>query len=92
VQTAVARDTVEDIDFTHQMKHGMPYVIAFVLAFAFIVLLVAFRSLVVPVKAIVLNPLSSAPLTACWCSSSSVTGRSRSSASSPTARFATASP
>src|SRR5262249_17357332 len=58
VQTAVAGDTAEDLDFTHQMKHGMPYVIAFVLAFAFIVLLVAFRSLVVPVKAIVLNLLS----------------------------------
>ena len=58
VQTAVAGDTAEDVDFTHQMKHGMPYVIAFVLAFAFIVLLVAFRSLVVPVKAIVLNLLS----------------------------------
>jgi hypothetical protein len=58
VQTAVAGDTAEDVDFTHQMKRGMPYVIAFVLAFAFIVLLVAFRSLVVPVKAIVLNLLS----------------------------------
>jgi uncharacterized membrane protein YdfJ with MMPL/SSD domain len=58
VQIAVAGDTAEDVDFTHQMKHGMPYVIAFVLAFAFVVLLVAFRSLVVPVKAIVLNLLS----------------------------------
>jgi RND superfamily putative drug exporter len=58
VETAVTGDTAEDIDFTHQMKHGMPFVIAFVLAFAFIVLLVAFRSLVVPVKAIVLNLLS----------------------------------
>jgi len=58
VETAVAGDTAEDVDFTHQMKHGMPFVIAFVLAFAFLVLLAAFRSLVVPVKAIVLNLLS----------------------------------
>jgi uncharacterized membrane protein YdfJ with MMPL/SSD domain len=40
------------------MKHGAPYVIAFVLAFAFLLLLVAFRSVVVPLKAIVLNLLS----------------------------------
>ena len=40
------------------MKHGMPYVIVFVLALAFLLLLVAFRSIVVPLKAIVLNLLS----------------------------------
>jgi uncharacterized membrane protein YdfJ with MMPL/SSD domain len=58
VETAITGDTAEDVDFTHQMKHGMPFVIAFVLAFAFVVLLAAFRSLVVPIKAIVLNLLS----------------------------------
>jgi RND superfamily putative drug exporter len=58
VETAVTGATAEDVDFTRQMEHGLPYVIAFVLAFAFVVLLVAFRSLVVPVKAIVLNLLS----------------------------------
>ena len=58
VQTAVTGVTAEDIDFTGQMKHGAPYVIAFVLAFAFLLLLVAFRSLVVPLKAVVLNLLS----------------------------------
>ena len=50
--------TAEDVDFTHQMKHGIPYVIVFVLALAFLLLLVAFRSIVVPMKAIVLNLLS----------------------------------
>ena len=40
------------------MKHGVPYVIAFVLALGFLLLLVAFRSIVVPLKAIVLNLLS----------------------------------
>jgi uncharacterized membrane protein YdfJ with MMPL/SSD domain len=58
VETAVTGDTAEDVDFTHQMKHGVPYVIVFVLALAFLLLLVAFRSIVVPLKAIVLNLLS----------------------------------
>ena len=58
VETAVTGVSAEDVDFTQQMKHGLPYVIAFVLSFAFVVLLLAFRSLVVPVKAIVLNLLS----------------------------------
>ena len=58
VETAVTGQTAEDIDFTHQMKHGIPYVIVFVLALAFVLLLVAFRSIVVPLKAIVLNLLS----------------------------------
>ena len=58
VQTAVTGDTAEDVDFTHQMKDGMPYVIGFVLVLAFLLLLVTFRSIVVPLKAIVLNLLS----------------------------------
>ena len=58
VRTAVTGDTAEDIDFTNQMRHGVPYVVAFVLALAFVLLLVAFRSIVVPMKAIVLNLLS----------------------------------
>src|SRR5262249_14333066 len=53
VETAVTGDVAEDVDFTGQMKHGIPYVIGFVLALAFLLLLVAFRSLVVPLKAIV---------------------------------------
>ena len=58
VETVVTGDTAEDVDFTRQMKHGVPYVIAFVLVFAFLLLLVAFRSIVVPLKAMVLNLLS----------------------------------
>jgi len=58
VRTAVTGDTAEDTDFTNQMRHGVPYVVAFVLALAFVLLLVAFRSIVVPIKAIVLNLLS----------------------------------
>jgi uncharacterized membrane protein YdfJ with MMPL/SSD domain len=58
VQTALTGDTAEDVDFTRQMKHGVPYVIVFVLALAFLLMLVAFRSIVIPLKAIVLNLLS----------------------------------
>jgi RND superfamily putative drug exporter len=58
VQTDVTGTTAEDVDFSHQVKHGLPYVIAFVLGLAFILLLVTFRSIVVPLKAIVLNLLS----------------------------------
>ena len=58
VQVAVTGDAARDVDFTGQMKHGLPYVIAFVLVLAFLTLLFTFRSLVVPIKAIVLNLLS----------------------------------
>jgi uncharacterized membrane protein YdfJ with MMPL/SSD domain len=57
-RTAVTGDIAEDVDFTRQLKHGLPYVVAFVLLLAFALLLVAFRSIVVPLKAIVLNLLS----------------------------------
>lgn len=58
VQTAVTGDIAEDVDFTRQLKHGLPFVVVFVLLLAFVLLLVAFRSIVVPLKAIVLNLLS----------------------------------
>jgi RND superfamily putative drug exporter len=58
VRTAVTGKTAEDLDFTAQIKRGMPYVITFVLVLAFCLLLMAFRSIVVPLKAIVLNLLS----------------------------------
>jgi uncharacterized membrane protein YdfJ with MMPL/SSD domain len=58
VETAVTGTTAEDVDFTQQMKHGIPYVMAFVLGLAFLLLLITFRSIVVPLKAIVLNLLS----------------------------------
>jgi RND superfamily putative drug exporter len=58
VETAVTGDTAEDVDFTKLMKHGTPYVVGFVLGLAFLLLLLAFRSIVVPLKAIALNLLS----------------------------------
>jgi uncharacterized membrane protein YdfJ with MMPL/SSD domain len=58
VHAAVTGPTAEDVDFTRQIRHTLPYVLAFVLALAFGLLLVAFRSLIVPLKAIALNLLS----------------------------------
>ena len=57
-ETAVTGPTAEDVDFTRQIRHALPFVLAFVLALAFGLLLVAFRSIVVPLKAIALNLLS----------------------------------
>ena len=45
-------------DFNDSMKAHAPYVFAFVLTLAFVLLLVTFRSIVIPIKAIVLNLLS----------------------------------
>jgi uncharacterized membrane protein YdfJ with MMPL/SSD domain len=45
-------------DFNDAMIGNLPYVFAFVLSAAFLLLLVTFRSLVIPIKAIVLNVLS----------------------------------
>jgi uncharacterized membrane protein YdfJ with MMPL/SSD domain len=58
VEAAVTGPTAEDVDFTRQIRHALPYVLAFVLALAFGLLLVAFRSLIIPLKAIALNLLS----------------------------------
>jgi RND superfamily putative drug exporter len=45
-------------DFDAQMKKAAPFVFAFVLGFAFLLLLVTFRSVVVAAKAVILNLLS----------------------------------
>ena len=45
-------------DFNDSMRSHLPLVFAFVLGLAFILLLVTFRSIVVPIKAIILNLLS----------------------------------
>jgi uncharacterized membrane protein YdfJ with MMPL/SSD domain len=45
-------------DFNDAMISHLPYVFAFVLSAAFLLLLVTFRSIVIPAKAIVLNMLS----------------------------------
>jgi RND superfamily putative drug exporter len=56
--TDVAGMTAESVDFNDVMKARLPIVFAFVLGVAFVLLLVTFRSLMVPVTAIALNLLS----------------------------------
>ncbi|HTN23006.1 MAG TPA: MMPL family transporter [Solirubrobacteraceae bacterium] len=58
VQASVSGQTAQSRDFNDLMKGHAPIVFAFVLTMAFILLLVTFRSLVIPIKAIVLNLLS----------------------------------
>jgi uncharacterized membrane protein YdfJ with MMPL/SSD domain len=57
-QVAVTGVTADSKDFNDAMIARAPIVLAFVLALAFILLLVTFRSIVVPIKAIILNLLS----------------------------------
>ncbi len=56
--TGVGGMTASSIDFEHQFRQRTPYVFAFVFALTFALMLLAFRSIVIGVKAIVLNALS----------------------------------
>jgi RND superfamily putative drug exporter len=58
VSYAVTGQTAATHDWNEQMKARMPWVVAFVLALAFVLLLATFRSVVIPLTAIVLNLLS----------------------------------
>jgi uncharacterized membrane protein YdfJ with MMPL/SSD domain len=55
---AVTGDTAASADGNALLKHSAPLVFAFVLTFAFLLLLLSFRSIVIAVKAILLNLLS----------------------------------
>jgi RND superfamily putative drug exporter len=57
-EVAVTGETAGNRDFNDLMRTHMPLVFAFVLGLAFVLLLMTFRSIVVPIKAIVLNMLS----------------------------------
>jgi uncharacterized membrane protein YdfJ with MMPL/SSD domain len=57
-ETNVTGITAGSKDFNDKLVSRLPVVFAFVLGLAFILLLVTFRSIVVPLKAIVLNLLS----------------------------------
>ena len=56
----VSGDTAFTVDVVTFYSNGMPQVMAFVLTLSFLLLLVAFRSIVIPIKAILLNLLSTA--------------------------------
>src|SRR3954452_20490626 len=58
VETNVTGLTAGSKDFNDTMKSHLPLVFGFVLGLAFLLLLVTFRSIVVPIKAILLNLLS----------------------------------
>ena len=57
-QTYVSGATAGTLDFNDHISGTAPYVFAFVLGLSFLLLLVMFRSIVIPVKAIALNLLS----------------------------------
>jgi uncharacterized membrane protein YdfJ with MMPL/SSD domain len=57
-EVGVTGTTAQSKDFNEQMKTAAPLVFGFVLLFAFGLMLVSFRSLVIAAKAIVLNLLS----------------------------------
>jgi anti-anti-sigma factor len=57
-ETNVGGLTASSLDFNEQMQSRAPWVFAFVLGLAFLLLMVTFRSIVIPFKAIVLNLLS----------------------------------
>src|ERR671910_549415 len=58
VDVYVTGGTAEIVDYRELMESWLPIVFAFVLGFSFILLTVAFRSIVVSIKAILLNLLS----------------------------------
>jgi RND superfamily putative drug exporter len=58
VQVNVTGMTAGSKDFNDTLKSNLPLVFGFVLGLSFLLLLVTFRSLVIPIKAIVLNLLS----------------------------------
>jgi uncharacterized membrane protein YdfJ with MMPL/SSD domain len=58
VQAYTTGEAAATGDFNDAMIGNLPYVFAFVLGVAFLLLLVTFRSIVIPVKAIALNLLS----------------------------------
>src|SRR5919197_938214 len=58
VQALVTGDAAYTADVAGYYANGMPLVMGFVLGLSFMLLLVAFRSIVIPIKAILLNLLS----------------------------------
>jgi uncharacterized membrane protein YdfJ with MMPL/SSD domain len=54
----VGGQTASSVDFNDRLGERMPWVFAFVLGMAFLLLLVSFRSIVIPITAIGLNLLS----------------------------------
>jgi uncharacterized membrane protein YdfJ with MMPL/SSD domain len=58
VTVNVSGSAAQSKDFRDQLVNRLPLIFAFVFALAFVLMLVMFRSIVIPIKAIVLNLLS----------------------------------
>src|SRR4029079_16045019 len=58
VQAYVTGNAAQAVDITAIYTEAMPMISAFVLGMSFLLLLVVFHSIVIPIKAIVLNHLS----------------------------------
>jgi RND superfamily putative drug exporter len=54
----VGGSTAQNVDSVQTQKDYLPLVFAFVLGFSFLLLLVVFRSIIVPLKAVIMNLLS----------------------------------
>ena len=79
---AVTGNTAESYDFNRALQRSMPLVFLFVLGLTFVLVLLSFRSVVIAATTIVLNLLSVAPRTGCWCWCSR-TGTARTCSASP---------
>ena len=60
VRTYVTGDAAYAVDVTQVYANGIPTIFGFVLGLSFLLMLVAFHSIVIPIKAILLNLLSTA--------------------------------
>ena len=58
VTVNVSGDAASSTDFRDQLKNRLPLIFGFVFALTFIIMLFTFRSIVIPIKAILLNLLS----------------------------------
>jgi len=56
--TNVTGEAANSVDFASQLTSRLPLIFAFVFTLAFLLMLVTFRSIVIPIKAILLNLLS----------------------------------
>jgi putative drug exporter of the RND superfamily len=58
VDVAVTGNVAMNVDFSHYLSSRLPYFFTAVLALSFLLLMVVFRSLLVPLKAVIMNLLS----------------------------------
>src|SRR5213079_3512545 len=58
VSLALGGVAPEDRDFVHAVYGKFPYVLAFVILLTFLLLMRAFRSILLPLKAVILNLIS----------------------------------